>query len=210
MDDADYVVTPRLCALIALAVAGMINTAACTGGLRMGGQGGAAASGGGIGHQGFTNTGGGAGNSVTLNIQPYAICPCGNTSNAAKLVEDPVVARKASPKFSREFEEIWSLEMGSRASNLANNAAHDVAVHDRDDRVRNQRSAATQARLCRGREAHSSRATQCRYGHHGQPDVGRLLEYQSAFQPMVLGPSGWRLRRGRCWRRRPRGPFILR
>jgi hypothetical protein len=32
---------------------------------------------------------------------------------------DVVVSRKASPKFSQEFEEIWSLDMGLRASNLA-------------------------------------------------------------------------------------------
>ena len=74
------------------------------------------------------------------------------------------MSKNSSPRLCHEFKQIWSLEPAPLASNLAKNVAHDVAVHHRDDRVRDQRSAATQARLCRRREAHPSRATRCRYG----------------------------------------------
>lgn len=69
--------------LVVLAVVAMINTAACTAGLRMGGEGGDAANGGGSGNQGFTTTGGSAGGPVTLDNTPYDICPCTDSSAAA-------------------------------------------------------------------------------------------------------------------------------
>ena len=103
----------------ALAVVGMINTAACTGGLRVEGQGGAAANGGGTGSQGFTNTGGSVGSSVSVNIKPYVICPCGNTSDAAKSVVDPQkVFTRSDPLPRGDSSGLFnSVSMGSNYDN---------------------------------------------------------------------------------------------